>query len=120
MTFFRGLLLLGYYVVAVGLLWTVVTRDYAATRLRVAEASDPNGLAEAFLGRVARIVGVLAGGGVAALLVLIDPPLVSGWWVAPIAVLDAAVTWALVVVCLRVLRARFGLDVVAELRDTAL
>jgi len=45
-----------------------------------------------------------------------DPPLVPGVWIAPLAAADAVVTWVLVGLSLRVLRARFGVDVVAELR----
>jgi hypothetical protein len=119
MDFYKGLLLLGYYVCAAGALYIAVTRDHAATRVRVAAATGtgPSRAVDAFLGRVAAVVGALAGGGIALLLALLDPPLVSGWWIAPIAVLDAVVTRALVLLCVRVLRGRFGIDVVAELRD---
>lgn len=121
MDLYTGLLLVGYYVLAGGVLWTVVMKDYAATCQRLARTSDtaPGDVADAFLRRVARLVGALAGGGVGLLLPVLDPPLVSAWWIAPIAASDALVTWALVLVGVRVLRGRFGVDIVAEMRHAA-
>ena len=111
------LILLGYYAIALAVLVAWTYADHALTRRRAgAPGAATDRSARGFAVRVSALLGVLAGVGAALLLHLLLTPAPATWVLAATGAGVLVLTFAVALLVLRLSRAWFGIDPLAELR----